>query len=90
MKADYSRASFTEAKAPHDQQCSCQCGQDIKRGSVCLARPFVYRNKVTGHTRIISLEHYDDWLENTAHEYTKTIVDRHPELAGYYGDEEHK
>lgn len=84
MKADYSRASFVEAKAPHDQRCACQCGAPIKRGEPCLARPFINRGKVTGHTRIVNMKHYDDWVENVAHEYAKTIVDRHPETASYF------
>lgn len=30
------------------------------------------------------MDHYDDWIENVAHEYAKTIVDRHPETADYF------
>lgn len=87
-KASYSRTSFVEAVAPHDQQCSCQCGTRIKRGENCFSRPFVTRGKVTGHTRIVNMDHYDDWIENVAHEAAKTIVDRHPETAGYFNLED--
>lgn len=84
MKANYSRTSFVETKAQHDQRCSCQCGTKIRRGQPCFARPFIYRGKVTGHTRIINMDHYDEWFENIAHEQAKTIVDRHPETASYF------
>lgn len=82
-KADYSRASFIPAVAPHDQKCSCQCGGNIARGSGCFIRPFVEHGRVTGHTRIISMEHYDDWLENVAHVYADRIAQKNPAFRSY-------
>ena len=86
LKADYSRASFKEVMAPHDQKCSCGCGETIHCGQVCFARPFINYGKQRGFTRIIDLDHYDDWLESVAHEYAKTIVKRRPEAKQYFGE----
>ena len=83
-KPDYSRASFVEVQAPRDQKCSCQCGSNIRRGSLCFARPYVEKGRVTGHSRIMNMDHFDDWLENVAHAYAKKIVSRRPEIANYF------
>ena len=84
MKPDYSRKSFVEITAPRDQACACNCGERIHRGQVCFARPFIERGKQRGFTRIINLDHYDDWFESVAHEYSKTIMKRKPETKIYF------
>lgn len=83
-KPDYSRGSFVPVKAPCDQACACGCGNYIRRGSDCFARPYVERGRQRGFTRIINMDHYDDWFELVAHEYAKTIMDRKPETKTYF------
>jgi hypothetical protein len=83
-KANYGRSSFVEVEAPRDQRCACPCSGPIKRKQICFARPFLVRGKQKGTTRIINMDHYDDWLESVAHVYVKTIVDRHPETREYF------
>lgn len=84
--ASYSRSSFKEEPAPRDQKCACGCGEDIKRKSMCFVRPYVERGRVTGHTRIVNMEHYDDWFENVASAYSKKIIERRPEAKEYFNE----
>ena len=84
LKPDYSRAAFVEEKAPWACVCSCPCSQAIERGQVCFSKPYVVRGKLKGHNRLVSMDHYDDWLESVAKEYVKTIIKRHPETEEYF------
>lgn len=83
-KASYSRSSFVEVQAPADQACACGCGQYIRRKSICFARPYIEKGKQRGFTRIVNMDHYEDWFELVAHEYAKTIMDRKPETKTYF------
>ncbi len=84
LKPDYSRGSFVQVNAPADQACSCGCGQYIRRKSVCFARPYIEKGKQRGFTRIINMDHYDNWFETVAKEYAKAIMLRRPELKTYF------
>lgn len=84
LKPDYSRAAFVEAIAPQTQACSCLCGEQISRNQACFAKPYVVRGKQTGTTRLVNMDHYDAWLENVAHKYVQTIINRRPETKEYF------
>lgn len=84
LKPDYSRKSFVEIQAPRDQMCACGCGKRILRKSLCFARPYVEKGKLRGTTRIVNMDHYDDWFENVAAATAKTIMKRRPETKLYF------
>lgn len=83
-RPDYSRRSFVEVEAPRAQSCACPCAKPIQKGQKVFARPYVEKGKLRGYTRIIDMNHYDDWFESIAHETARTIMSRRPETKSYF------
>lgn len=59
------RSSFTREQADKAYRCS-GCGQPIRAGESYYRRPFAFKHKQTGWTRLHNLEScWEDWDEAT-------------------------
>lgn len=59
------RSTFTEAMADKNYRCSAACGTQIKAGEKMFTKPFLYRGKQTGFTRLHNLDDcWETWDDN--------------------------
>lgn len=81
---NFSRETFIRVTAVRRQPCSCGCGTWIAKGQEVYARPQQQRGR--GDNRIIDLEeHYQRWLEHTAHKYAMAAAANDRKFREYLG-----